>query len=139
MLDIRKCRKLIGIILALILLSFFDAERQDVSAQTLYGASQSVRSENVVLLTCAKQLPSGVDKFVPVENKTDKAITQGEKPTNAPLIRFIAIVTALFFAIQIIYHATIHRYGCHMIDVWENVAYIHQIDGKKKMTFCVTD
>lgn len=132
MLDIRKCRKLIGIMLALILLSFFDVERQDVSAQTLPEASYIEHSEKEVMLTCAKQLPSGVDKFVPVENKTDKLITREEKPSHAPLVRFIAVVTVLFFAIQVVYHATIHRYGCHMIDVWENIIYIHQMDGKKK-------
>lgn len=132
MLDIRKCRKLIGIMLALILLSFFDVERQDVSAQTLPETSYIEHNENEVILTCAKQLPSGVDKFVPVENKADELITREEKPSHTSLVRFIAVVTVLVFAIQVVYHATLHRYGCHMIEVWESIIYIHQMDGKKK-------
>lgn len=130
--DIRKYRKLICMMLAWLLLSFFDMARQDVSAQTLCEAVSLGHSANEVVLVCTKQVPNGVDKFVPVENKTDEVMTQAEKPSREVTIRFVAIVTVLFFAIQVTYHTTIHRYGCHMIDVWENIIYIHQIDGKKK-------
>lgn len=130
--DIRKYRKLIYMMLAWFLLSFFDMAGQEISAQTLCGASVSGYCENEVLLVGTKQVPNGVDKFVPVGNKTEEVITQTEKTSHELTMRFIAIVTALFFAIQVIYHATIHRYGCHMIDVWENIIYIHQIDGKKR-------
>lgn len=130
--DIRKYRKLIFMMLAWLLLSFFDMAGQNISAQTLYGAANQEYSENEAFLVGTKQVPNGVDKFVPVENKVEEVITQTEKPSHELTIRFIAIVTALFFAILVIYHATIHRYGCHMIEVWENIIYIHQIDGKKR-------
>lgn len=136
MLDIRKYKKLIGIILALILLSFFDATRQDVSAHTAHIVTVVEHGNgNAVLLATADNAPSGIDKFVAVESQIDEAITQEEKSAHEPLVRFIAVVFALFFAIQVVYHTTIRRYGCHMIDVWENVIYIHQIDGKKKNAF----
>lgn len=130
--DISKYRKLICLMLAWFLLSFFDMAGQSVSAQSLCGTANPGSSGNDVLLICTKQVPNGVDKFVKIESKTNEVMTQTENASHDLVIRFIAIVTALFFAIQVIYHTTIHRYGCHMIDVWENIIYIHQTDGKKR-------
>lgn len=130
--NISKYRKLICLMLAWFLLSFFDMTGQSVSAQSFCGNVNPDSMGDEILLVCTKQVPNGVDKFVQVESKTDEVMTQTENASHDLVIRFIAIVTALFFAIQVIYHATIHRYGCHMIDVWENIIYIHQIDGKKR-------
>lgn len=130
--DISKYRKLICMMLAWFLLSFFDMAGQSVSAQSLGDTVSHGSSENEALLICTKQVPNGVDKFVKIESKTSEVMSKKENVSHDLVIRFIAIVTALFFAIQVIYHTTLHRYGCHMIDVWENIIYIHQIDGKKR-------
>lgn len=130
--DISKYRKLICVMLAWFLLSFFDMAGQSISAQRFDDIVDHSGSEQETMLICTKQVPNGVDKFVKMESKTSEIASKKENTSQELMIRFVAIVTVLFFAIQVIYHTTIQRYGCHMIDVWENIIYIHQTDGKKR-------
>lgn len=127
--DIRACKKMVGIMLAVILLSFFGAiqEKMPVNTETeLLGAESCVTdtADNGIAdvgetrITAAKSMPQ-------------EAVIREQKTIRVMPIRFITVVCMLFCAIWVVYRIAMRRFGCRMIDLWENIIYIHKTDGAK--------
>lgn len=161
MFDIGKHKRLLVFMTMLVLLSFFSSapsfsgniegmlrEQSTASAGTEDSVwmdtaesgcpGQGVRntpedriSTPVVLSAGDCNLPDGTDSISLARRLLEDIAAREQNTTRALSIRFwvIALIIALY--VCVIYRVTIRRYGCHMIVVWQNIYYIHQVDGKK--------
>lgn len=132
--DIRACKKMVGIMLAVILLSFFGAiqEKMPVNTETeLLGAESCVADTADNGIADAGKRPAGETRITAAKSMPQEAVIREQKTIRVMPIRFLAVVCMLLCAIWVVYRITIWRFGCRMIDLWENIIYIHQIDGAK--------
>lgn len=164
MLDIRRCRKHVGIMLVLILLSFFCVVRDympermvDAGAVVAMSMGGSLVEETVdrVVIRASAEAVHEVDLLTPAplaggerltkvsvasnegdrlaapQSSMDDIVIKEQRSGRGATVRFIAIVFVLFHAVRVVYRAAIRRYGKQLIRLWQNIVYIHQIDGKK--------
>lgn len=132
--DIRNCKKIAGIMLAAILLTFFSVIQEklpvntvDEMLETEWGISYAAGDE----IAGAREMPGRETEITTPKSILDEVVARGQKPVHVMTIRFIAVVCTLFCAIRVVYRIAIRRFGCRMIALWENILYIHQIDGSK--------
>lgn len=136
--DVRKCKWLLGLLGVLVLLSFLHAA--PAFAQSLADIAPENRTIDLATISAGdKNLPSGMDSISLVKKAVEDIVTreQNQNQTRTLLIRFVAIVFILILVVCVICRILIRRYGCHMIEVWQNIYYIHQVDGKKGERFSV--
>lgn len=136
--DIRRSKRFVGIMLGLILLSFLNLTQESVSGYPEYADKDSVQCESETYLMQAGQSTVRVDRLSAAKSSVDDVITRERNATKVTTIRFIAVVYSLFFALQVVYRSVIRCYGSHMIALWENITYIHEIDGKKENAILYT-
>lgn len=132
--DIRNCKKMAGIMLAVILLTFFGVIQEKLPVNTvveMFGAEQSITDAAEDEIASACKMPDRETRITASKTTLDEVVTREQKTVHVMPIRFIAVVCALFCAIRVVYRITIRRFGCRMIALWENILYIHQIDGAK--------
>ena len=131
MLDIRRNKLFVGIMLALILLSFFYGTQENIAGYPEYAFSETMHSESQIQLMQVGEPVVRVDRVSAAKSEMDDVITREQKTTQVTIVRFLVVVCILLFAVQEVYRIAIRRFGCHMIALWENITYIHQIDGEK--------
>lgn len=138
MLDIRRSKRFVGIMLGLILLSFLSLAQESISGYPEYAYRDMVQCEAKMHLTQVGESVVRVDRVSEAKSSMDDVITRERNTTQVTAIRFIVVVYSLFFAVQVVYRSVIRCYGSHMIALWENITYIHEIDGKKGNTILYT-
>ncbi len=134
MLDSRNCKKMIGIMIAVVLLSFFGATQEKMPVNTaaeLLGAELCGTDAADNGIAGTRETPDRGTRITAAKSMLDEAVTREQKTTRVMPIRFIAVVCMLLCAMWVVCRITIRRFGCRMIDLWENIIYIHQIDGAK--------
>lgn len=133
--DIRNCKKMVGIVIAVVLLSFFGAIQERLPVNTaaeLLGAEQcAVDAADNRIAGTGEKTDRGT-RITAAKSMLDEVVTREQKTTRVMPIRFIAVVCMFLCAIWVVYRITIRRFSCRMIDLWENIIYIHQIDGAKE-------
>lgn len=155
--DIRKCRWLLGLVTVFVLLSFlhtvpfFAVAPADIAlgydavwaaeagfaemAAREPGEPGFLRADAITARD--NSLPGGMDSIFPAKAAAENIVTREQTRTRTLLIRFVVIVFTLILAVRVICRILSRRYGCHMIEVWQNIYYIHQVDGKKGERFSV--
>lgn len=132
--DIRNSGRLVGIMLAVILLSFFGATQEKLPGNTIVRMSEAESGGTDTVITVATDAGKASDcetKIIAIKGMLDDVVMSEQKTVHVMPIRFIAVVCALLCAIWIVYCIAIRRFGGRMIALWENIVYIHQIDGEK--------
>ena len=134
MIDIRNHKKWIGILTILVLLSFFCMFQGKIPEKTL----RELANERTGVLYTAENVCADVAKnqdretrIVEEKGMSLEAVTQGQKTMRVVTIRFIAVVCMVLCIICMAYRIVIRRYGARMIKLWENITYIHKMDGAK--------
>lgn len=158
--DIRKHKWLIHILTVLVLLSFlhsapvfaqisaelvpgYDAVGKVAEAgfteAAVVGAEEAGNLRPATISAGDDSQARGTDSISLARKATEDLVTREQKQsqTRTLLMRFLAVVFALILAVRVTYRILIRRYGCHMIAVWQNITYIHQMDGKKGERFSV--
>ena len=134
MTDIRNCKKMIGIMIAVVLLSFFGATQEKLPVNTVVETLSAEQCATDVVdnrIAGTGEIPDRGTRITAAKSMLDEAVTREQKTTRVMPIRFLAVVCMLLCAIWVVYRITIRRFGCRMIDLWENIIYINQIDGAK--------
>lgn len=132
MLDIRRSKLFVGIMLALILLSFFYVAQENIAGYPEYTFAETIQSESQIQLMQVERSVVRVDRVSAAKGELDEVITREQRTTQVITVRFLVVVCVLLFAVQEVYRIAIRHFGCHMIALWENIIYIHQIDGEKE-------
>lgn len=134
MLDIRSCKKMIGILIAVVLLSFFGVVQEKMPVNTAAEMLGTRQCATYILeneSADVAEIPDRGTRITTAKSMLDEVMMRQQRTTRVIQIRFIAVVCMLLCAIWVVYRITIRRFGCLMIDLWENITYIHQIDGAK--------
>lgn len=149
---IRKNRCLFGLLVMLVLLSLFssaafgpdlktDRNRQDglgsnriIGILTDNGVEESVTSP-AVTDAGNRRLPEGTGRISLARELLEDIVTREQNAARAQLIRFWAMAFVIAFIVCVAYRAAIRRFGSQMIALWQNIYYIHQVDGKKGKRF----
>lgn len=104
-----------------------------ISDRSVMGIEEARLLRPATISAGDSNLPRGTDSISLTKKAEEDIVTreQNQPQTRTLLIRFLAIVFMLVLAVRVTYRILIRRYGCHMIKVWQNIIYIHQVDGKK--------
>ncbi len=132
--DIRSCKKIVGILLAAVLLTFFCTIQEKLPvnmASVITGAEQGTADAADDAAADAGEMTHRGVRITASERRVDEAVTNEQKTVRVMQIRFIALVCVLLRVIRVLYRITIRRFGCRRIALWKNIFYIHQIDGAK--------
>ena len=130
---IRRREVLIGVMLVMILLSFFSTAKERISGFAEYTISTHagcIGCEEERIYQQASARPAA--RIVDAKDTLDDVIMREQKTVRSIVVRFLVIVLVLFYVIRAVYRMTIRRFGCHMIILWENICYIHKVDGEKE-------
>lgn len=96
-------------------------------------------SDVMLLKEMAARADECPDSITAVRTTLDAAAAR-EQHTLCILIRhFLTKMLLLALFVQFICGILMRRYGYRMIDVWENIYYIHLVDGKKDARFWKCD
>ena len=145
-----KSRGLLGFMMALILLSFFYAVPVPAGAPAgLIGKTKSAQTESVhtypdgatskvaTLTSPDDRLPEGAARISLARTMMDEIMAREQQGARTMLLRFLAIVMLVILLMGAICQQLCRRYGYHMIPHWQNINYIHEVDGKKGERFLV--
>lgn len=149
----RRYKSWLCLMAAIVLSSFFymapimteDAASQIQTAETArmeqtLADTQGMPEGNVirgtVVLHGASSRPDSYpDTITAARNVLDEAATKEQHAPRVLIGRFLAVMLMLILFVHMICVILMRRYGCHMIDLWENIYYIHLVDGKKDAPF----
>ena len=148
---ISKSKGLLGFLMALILLSFFcvcpvrgGMSVAMKSAQASIDAGEDVRtyqdsfiSKGATLTSTDTRLPEGAARISLARMMMDEIVMREQHAARTLLLRFLPIVMIVILLIHLICQQLCRRYGYHMIPHWQNITYIHEVDGKKGERFSV--
>lgn len=149
---IRKHRCLFGLWMVIVLLSFFSsaalgpdlkADRNLQSSFADSGGKAILMDEGVegrltspAMIDAGDcRLPEGTGRISLARALLNDIVTREQNVTRTLLMRFWAAVFVAAFIVWVAYRAIIRRFGSHMIALWQNIYYIHQVDGKKGKRF----
>ncbi len=146
--DIRKYKGLLGLALVVVLLSFFyvapsnaklGADMVVTWSQTeVDSASQHVGDAHAMVLSSVESsIPENAARISPVQSPMEEFVNREQNAASVQLARFLAVAIIIIFVAHVTFRTVIRRYGYHMIDLWENIVYIHEVDGKKGERFSV--
>lgn len=145
MTDIGKHKRWLCLMAAFVLLSFFymapvrpegtlpkpaDADGVECGLSDMSGMSGLVISNAMNLHGADCRPEACTDNISAARIMLDEIATREQQP-RILLARFLAVVSLLILFVRVICKLLIRRYGCHMIDLWQNIYYIHLVDGKK--------
>lgn len=148
MLDIRKYKGLLGLTLAVVLLSFIYVAPNNAklgfgmamawNLTEADGASYGVGDIHAIVLSSAEsRIPENPARIFPVQESMEEFVNREQNAASVQLARFLAVAIIIIFVAHVTFRTIIRRYGYHMIDLWENIVYIHEVDGKKGERFSV--
>lgn len=147
-----KSRGLLGFMMALILLSFFyvtpvqanaraDILRKDMSVQTEAECHplDEMTARAAALTLPDVGFPEETARITLIRELMDEILimTREQQGARTLLLRFLALVVIVILMVYIICRQLCRRYGYHMIPHWQNINYIHKVDGKKGERFSV--
>lgn len=147
-----KSRGLLGFVMALILLSFFYVSPVQAGAKAgLIGKTMSVQTESectcpdgvttraAALTLPDVRFPEETARITLIREMMDEImiLTREQQGARTLLLRFLAIVVLVILMVHMICRQLCRRYGYHMIPHWQNINYIHEVDGKKGERFSV--
>lgn len=115
-------------------------EKEAVLSETAVMDGAEARALRPATISAGNDnLPGGTDSISLAKKAAEDILTREQKQsqTRTLLMRFLVVVFALVLAVCVSCRILIRRYGCHMIAVWQNITYIHQVDGKKGERFSV--
>lgn len=145
--DIRKYKWLFGLLTVFVLLSFLYSapvfeqvlERGCLSDPTAMDIEDARLLRPATISAGDSNLARGTDSISVTKKAAEDIVTreQNQPQTRTLLMRFLAIMFLLVLAVRVTYRMLMRRYGCHMIALWQNITYIHQVDGKKGERFSV--
>lgn len=146
--DIRKWKGLLGLALIFVLLSYFCSASSSAKLglesaaawnQTAEGrSSHDVEASHAMVLTSFEdRMPESAARISPVRLPIEEFVNREQDICSTQLARFLAIAIIIMFVVHVTYRTVIRRYGHHMIALWENIVYIHEVDGKKGERFSV--
>lgn len=146
--EIRVHKGLLWLVMAVVLLSFFYAvpvtvkgvgevfadargvcaEHEAADVPGFTGAALS----NTVTLGGAAGRPEACPRSISAARSVLNEIAMREHQEPRILqVRFWAVMSLMFLSVCVICRILIRRFGCRMIELWQNIYYIHQVDGKK--------
>lgn len=145
---IRKHKGLLWLVAAFVLLSFFymapvmvrEASVESLNADGIYAQRDvldmsemagTVLSNAMILHGVPGRPEACPGNISAARTMLDEIATREQQAPRILLVRFLAVVSLLILFVRVICRQLIRRYGCHMIDLWQNIYYIHQVDGKK--------
>lgn len=140
---ISKSKGLLGFVMAFILLSFFYIVPVQAGAKAvLIGDEvctvQDREPERAAKLTSPDaRLPEGAARISLARTMMDEIVMREQHGARTLLLRFLAIVMVVILLMGAICQQLCRRYGYHMIPHWQNINYIHEVDGKKGERFSV--
>lgn len=76
-------------------------------------------------------LPSGNASVSLARILLNEIAARGQQATRTFLVRFFAVLTVIILCISSACRIAMRRFSVRMIPVWENIYYIHQMDGEK--------
>lgn len=157
--DIRKCKGLLGLALTLVLLSFFYSSPafsdlgygiiKEEKAVPGAGAEALQLHENeeagvnlsgvrpATLTAGESGMPDHTARISLARTLLDELLARDHKIVRSLLARFLLITVIAIFMLQVASRMLIRRYGYHMIELWQNINYIHEVDGKKGERFSI--
>lgn len=145
---IRKHKGLLWLMAAFVLLSFLymapvmvkraseeltdaDGIYKEQNLSDLSGMAGSVISNAMTLHGAADRPEACPGNLSAARTMLDEIAAREQQAPRILLVRFLAVAALLILCVRVICRLLIRRYGCHMIKVWQNIYYIHQVDGKK--------
>lgn len=157
--DIRKCKGLLGLALTLVLLSFFcsspafsdmgygiikavnpvaEAGMERLMCHETVENSENLSAVRQMTLTAGESVrPDHVARISLARTLLDEMVARDHKVVRTLLVRFLLLTVAAIFMLLAACRMLIRRYGYHMIELWQNINYIHEMDGKKGERFSV--
>lgn len=108
------------------------AEHEPHAAQELSGKAIP---DAMALLGVGSRPAAYPDSITAARTEVDEIATREQHAPRILIVRFLAVMSMQLLLIHMICGILMRRYGCHMIDLWENIYYIHLVDGKKDAPF----
>lgn len=147
--DIRKCKGLLGLVLAIVLLSFFYSAQANIKLGADVAAvwneteeetwNQDEKTDHPIMLTSPEsQMLESAARIAPVQSAMEEFENREQNASGTQLVRFLTVAIIILFVAHVTLWTVIRRYGYRMIALWENVVYIHEVDGKKGNAFLYT-
>lgn len=132
--DVRNNRKLIGMILAVVLLSFFCTvqERLPGNLQSTEAAACRPAADGTHVSENGENAAAqGGTKLVSALRGMDDVAVWEQKTVRVLAVRFLPAAELLLSVIWIVCCIAIWRFGFRQIVLWRNITYIHRTDGEK--------
>lgn len=85
-----------------------------------------------------KGIPTGSAGISLAGMVLDEIVTKEQLTTRTLLLRFFIVIYLFILSVTAACRIAIRRFSGHMIPVWENIYYIHQVDGKKEKALLYT-
>lgn len=92
-------------------------------------------SDAMLLLGMPGRADACPDSITAVRTALDEVTAREQQTLRILIGRFLAEMLVLVWLVHLICGILMRRYGCRMIDLWENIYYIHLVDGKKDAPF----
>lgn len=128
--DIRRYKIFLYFVTVFVLLSFFAVQPTAVDFEVhRMGAA-------AVLCTPGGVQTEDFNMILPARHLLEDIAEREKASTHILLLRFLMVTFAVFLLFCALYRMMIRRFGGHMIALWQNIHYIHQIDGEKDSAFC---
>lgn len=146
--DIRKCKGLLGLVLVIVLLSFFYSAFNNLNIKADIAVAwnetgeeewdQDEKTSHTVMLTSAEnRLPESAARIMPAPSTMKEFESREQNASDTQLVRFLTVALIILFVAHVTLWTVIRHYGYRMIALWENIVYIHEVDGKKGERFSV--
>ena len=145
--DIRKCKGLLGLVLAIVLLSCFYSAQANVKLGADIAEfwnetatwNQDEKTDHPVMLTSPEsRMLESAARIAPVQSAMEEFENREQNASGTQLVRFLMVAIIILFVAHVTLWTVIRHYGYRMIALWENVVYIHEVDGKKGNAFLYT-
>lgn len=141
--DFRKWKGLLILAVTLVLLSFFYSS--PIFAETRIGGllqaeaelTHNAKAETVQLTSGQHGAEADAARISLPKTLMEDVMTKEQRVMRTLLERFWIVAFVLTVVECVFYRGVIRRYGHHMIALWENINYIHEVDGKKGERFSV--
>lgn len=130
MYGMRCGRKMCGIMLLAVLLSFFCAMQERADVLQVYSERADARDMiRAVRLFTAE---TGAETcLLKADGRMEYEGLPEERVTRVAQARFLMAVCLLLFIFRNVCALVLRRFDCRSIVLWENIVYIHRTDGEK--------
>ena len=145
--DIRKRKGFVFFMMIIILLSFVRAVSVESPVTTSMVQTETAEGKRTVTFeaagdtrvdfsgTLVYRAPSGRERIS--EGRMEMQETEGRttRSRRYQSFRFLAVAFVMFLLPQVVVHLFLTHFSSSFIEIWENIQYIHWVDGKKGIRF----